>query len=314
MTTAPQPRRPLLAVFAGLLLPGLGHVYAGEPARGAIWLLSVALPVPATAWLAVHGPRTAMSIIVFLGVAVAVSCYVASIKSAYRRARSAAAPLPGPWQSGHVYVACFVLGHLLVLSPLTAFTREHLVESFKVPSASMIPAILPGERFLADKRVGHRGGPRLRRGDIAVFVYPNDRTAMYVKRVIGLPGDRIEIDGTRVKVNGTSIVGDELRTLGSPELDRQLGDHRAFRETLDGHRYVALWRADGPGASFSTVFSTVVPNGQVFVLGDNRDGSQDSRRFGTLPLADVTGVARQVWLSSSHDSGWRAKRTGKMLE
>lgn len=306
----PRPRRPLLAVFAGLLLPGLGHVYAGDPARGAGWLFSVALPVPAAAWLAVHGPRAAMAIVVLVGVTVAMACYVASIKSAYRLARSPAAPAPGPWQQARVYVATLVLGHLLVLSPLATLTREHLVETFRVPSASMMPSILPGDRFLADKRVGHLGGPRLRRGDIAVFIYPNDRTAMYVKRVIGLPGDRIEIVGTQVKVNGTSIVGDEVRSLGSPELDRQLGDHRAFRETLDGHSYVALWREGGTRAALDTV----VPNGHVFVLGDNRDSSQDSRRFGTLPLTDIAGVARQVWLSSSRDSGWRAKRTGKVVD
>ena len=158
----------------------------------------------------------------------------------------------------------------------------------------MIPALLPGDRFFADKRVGHRGGPRLRRGDIAVFVYPNDRTSLYVKRVVGLPGDRVEIDGRQVKVNGTSIVGAELHALGSPELDRQLTDHRAFRETLDGRSYVALWRQ-----GVAEPLATVVPNGQVFVLGDNRDESRDSRRFGTLPLVDVTGVATQVWAIES---------------
>ncbi len=306
---ARQPRRPLLALFAGLLLPGLGHVYAGDPARGTGWLLSVALPVPAAAWLALHGPRALMSLLMLAGVTTAFACYVASIKSAYRLTRLPSTSPPGPWNRAHVYLACFVLGHLLVLSPLAGLTRDHLVETFKVPSASMIPALLPGDRFFADKRVGHRGGPRLRRGDIAVFVYPNDRTSLYVKRVVGLPGDRVEIDGRQVKVNGTSIVGAELHALGSPELDRQLTDHRAFRETLDGRSYVALWRQ-----GVAEPLATVVPNGQVFVLGDNRDESRDSRRFGTLPLVDVTGVATQVWLSESGESGWRVRRTGKIVE
>ena len=77
---ARQPRRPLLALFAGLLLPGLGHVYAGDPARGTGWLLSVALPVPAAAWLALHGPRALMSLLMLAGVTTAFACYVASIE------------------------------------------------------------------------------------------------------------------------------------------------------------------------------------------------------------------------------------------
>jgi len=307
--TASGLRRPLLATFAGLLLPGLGHVYCGDPARGASWLLSVALVVPVSAWLALHGPAALLSAIVVLGGAVALALYVASVKSCYRLARSADAVSSGAWNRGHVYFACFALGHLLVLGPLTTFTKDRLVETFKVPSASMVPTILPGDRFFADKRVGHRGGPPVHRGDIAVFVYPNDRTMMYVKRIVGLPGDRIEIDGMRVLVNGQTIVGDEVHDLGSAELNRQLADHRAFRETVDGKSYVVLWRKDGA----HDALTTIVPSGQVFVLGDNRDSSRDSRYFGTLPLADVSGVARQVGFSADASSGLRLRRTGKVI-
>ena len=307
--TTSKTRRPLLAIFAGLLLPGLGHVYCGQPARGASWLVSVALVMPVSAWLALRGPAALLSFIVVLGGAIALALYVASVKSAYRLARSAEAGAPGPWNSGHVYFACFALGHLLVLSPLTAFTKDHLIETFKVPSASMVPAVLPGDRFFADKRVGHRGGPPVCRGDIAVFIYPNDRTTMYVKRIVGLAGDRIQIDGMQVRVNGETIVGDEIHDLGSAELNRQLTDHRAFRETVDGKSYVVLWRKGGT----HDALTTIVPNGQVFVLGDNRDSSRDSRQFGTLPLADVSGVARQIWFSADKDSGLRFRRTGKVI-
>lgn len=312
-TATPKPRRPLLAVFAGLLLPGLGHVYGGQPARGASWLVSVALVMPLGAWLALHGPVMLLSSIVVLGGCVAITLYVASVVSAYRLARSAASAFSDTWNRGHVYFACFLLGHLLVLDPLATFTKEHLIETFKVPSASMIPAILPGDRFFADKRVGQRGGQAVHRGDIAVFVYPNDRTTMYVKRIIGLPGDRVEIDGMQVKVNGKRIDHEEVTDLGSPELSRQLVDHRAFRETADGKTYVVLWRKNDARDGAHEAVTSIVPNGHVFVLGDNRDSSRDSRQFGTLPLADVSCVARQIWFSASAESGLRIGRTGKTI-
>ena len=306
---AAKPRRPLVALFAGLLLPGLGHVYNGEPAQGAALLVSVAMLLPSAAWLALHVPRPLLSLVVVIGVMASLSIYVYSVVAAYRTAaRLREGFSPGPWHRGYVYFVLFVFGHMGVLSPLAGYAKGHLLETFKVPSASMLPTILPGDRFFADKRVGHPGGVKIRRGAIAVFVYPNDRTTMYVKRIIGLPGDRIEIDGTSVKVNGVEIRHEEVHDLGDSQ--RLLADHLAFRESGDGGGYTVLWRKDGKREQLAAV----VPNGHVFVLGDNRDAAQDSRTFGTLPIADVTAVARQVWLSMSAEDGVRWRRIGTLLD
>ncbi|HEX7507964.1 MAG TPA: signal peptidase I [Polyangia bacterium] len=312
-TTVPtaQPRRPLVALFAGLLLPGLGQVYNGEPARGAALLFSVAMLLPSAAWLALHGPRSLLSFVIVLGVVASLAIYVYSIKAAYRTAaRLRDGFVPGPWNRGTVYFVLFVFGHLFVLSPLASYAKGHLIESFKVPSASMLPTIMPGDRFFADKRVGHPGGVKLRRGAIAVFLYPNDRTTLFVKRIVGLPGDRVDIDGVVVKVNGVDIRHEELHDLGDPTLNRLLDDHQAFRELAEQGSYTVLWRKDGKREQLSTV----VPNGQVFVLGDNRDSSHDSRHFGVLPLADVSAVARQVWFSADSPGGIRLRRTGRLLD
>jgi signal peptidase I len=197
---------------------------------------------------------------------------------------------------------------MLVLGPMAGYAKDHLLETFKVPSASMLPTIIPGDRFFADKRVGHPGGVKVRRGAIAVFVYPNDRTTMYVKRIIGLPGDRIEIDGTSVKVNGVEIRHEDVHDLGDSQ--HMLEDHLAFRESGESGSYIVLWHKDGKREQLSTM----VPNGHVFVLGDNRDASQDSRTFGVLPIADVTALARQVWFSVSAENGLRLRRTGTLLD
>jgi signal peptidase I len=309
--TATKTRRPLVALFAGLVLPGLGQVYNGEPARGGALLFSVAMLLPGAAWLALHVPRPLLSLVIVAGVVASLSLYVYAVKDAYRTAaRLGAGFSPGPWNRGYVYFVLLVFGHLFVLGPLANHAKGHLVETFKVPSASMQPTIMPGDRFFADKRVGRRSGMRLRRGAIAVFVYPNDRTTMYVKRIIGLPGDRVDVDGTSVKVNGVEIRQEEIHDFGDPRLNRLLDDHQAFRESGEQGSYQVLWRKDGKREHHSTV----VPNGQVFVLGDNRDAAQDSRSFGTLPLADVTAVARQVWFSADAHDGVRLRRVGKLLD
>lgn len=306
-----QARRPLLALFAGLLLPGLGQIYCGEVARGVVFLLSLGLILPAAAWLGLHAPPAMLALVILVGVLLALTIYVASLVAAVRSARRLGAGfVPSAWNRGSVYLALLGLGHLLVLGPLSGYARDHLVETFKVPSSSMAPAIAPGDRIFCDKRVGHPGGRKIERGDIAVFIQPNDRTTLYIKRIIGLPGDKIEIADRHIKVNGIALGQAPVQHLGHPSLDRLLDEHMAMREAIDGKRYVVLWNktfAHEP-------LSLVVPNGQVFVLGDNRSSSRDSRHFGTLPLSDVVAVALQVWFSSSIESGVRWWRTGKVLD
>ena len=142
-----------------------------------------------------------------------------------------------------------------------------------------------------------------------MFVYPNDRTTIYVKRVIGLPGDEVEIDGTDLRINGKSIRGEEVKALGNPELDRMLSDHVAYKEHGEKGDYVVLWKRDRPPNSQRIT----VPNGSVLVLGDNRDESVDSRSFGPVSLTDLIGRPRQVWFSRG-TGGLRLGRFGLRLD
>jgi signal peptidase I len=304
-------RSPVLALAAGLVVPGLGHVYAGPFVRGLGFLLAIAVLPPLTCRLALAGTGCILSLTVCAGVLAGVGLYAWSVADAWKCARRASEDdPPRPWQRPLVYAVSAVVAYLFVLAPLTSHARENLLETFKAPTASMLPAIFPGDRFLADKRVNRPGGIPLARGDVALFIYPDNRTNMFVKRIVGLPGDAIEIDGNRVRVNGRDLQGAEVHDLGDAIRNRLLGDHLAFKESGDRGAYTVLWRKDAP----TVRQSLVVPSGQVFVLGDNRGSSLDSRRFGTVPMVDVKAVAKQVMVSFGGGEGMRWARLGKTIE
>ncbi|MFL5304296.1 MAG: signal peptidase I [Polyangia bacterium] len=312
--------KPLLALAGSLAMPGLGQLYLGDPVRGALFLVGAAFAVPCAARLGLAAPPRLLCVVTLLGVAAAVGIYVWSAVDACRRAPRVGVVAPSLRRPG-VYFLYATIAYALVLAPSTAYVRDNLLETFVVPSGSMTPTIVPGDRLLADKRVGRRGGVKLWRGAIAVFIYPNDRTSVFIKRVIGLPGDRIDIDGRRLRVNGKDVAsdagdGENTTTTFPPGL-------RLATERGDRGDYQVLWpveegaQGEHPGGEHSTgpaaPSSFVVPEGQVFVLGDNRAAAVDSRRFGTVPLTDIQAVARQVWFSSHRGAGVRWARIGTVL-
>jgi signal peptidase I len=137
---------------------------------------------------------------------------------------------------------------IAALSSLAACSPRPVV----VEGAAMLPAFHNGDRVLMDKKIG-----RLERGDVVMFLYPKDRTKSYLKRVVGLPGETVEIKDGRVYVDG--------RILEEPYVDER---YNQAKSTFPPQR---------------------VPESQYFVLGDNRDNSSDSRYWGTLDEKLITG-------------------------
>jgi signal peptidase I len=282
------------ALLFSLIMPGLGQVYNGEVSKGISLFLIFAFSIPAFSWLALNGPNFSLWILVLLGVLFALGVYVLSCTDAFKRAKVIGESYQlGPYNKSYVYLSMLFFGYFFVLSQLVTYTKTNLVELYHVPSTSMSPGLEKGDYFFVDKDVNSPGCKRkIKRGDIATFVYPNDRTTIYVKRIIGLPGDKIEMSGNDVKVNGQSI------TEGSPSSAQA---HLVVKEKAEsGETYDVYWKPGSQG----TQLSLIVPDGQVFVLGDNRDEAYDSRKFGTLPLTDINGVAKQIWFSLA-DAGLR---------
>jgi signal peptidase I len=189
--------------------------------------------------------------------------------------------------------------------------KAAIAEPFYVPSGSMEPTLLIGDELLATKYPygysaaslpafvvlpdsGRVFGALPKRGDVVVFRWPGDRSQVWVKRVIGLPGDRISLEGGVVSINGAAV---KIEADGSGQAENEDGSQttaRRFIETLPGGRQHVIFKLSSRDP-LDNVPETVIPEGHVFVMGDNRDNSADSRvplaagGVGMLPVANLIG-------------------------
>jgi signal peptidase I len=195
--------------------------------------------------------------------------------------------------------------------------RSFLFEPFRIPSGSMIPTLEIGDLILVNKfdygirlpvinrKVIEVGSPQ--RGDVMVFRFPLQPQQDYIKRVIGLPGDRIEYADKRLTINGTAV---PLQPLPRYADESTLQSYAQFSEQL-GAKWHRVIVADGAGFLMRALQHThpeacqygansvvcTVPSGHYFVMGDNRDNSEDSRFWGFVPDENIVGRAFLVWLT-----------------
>ncbi|CAA6824607.1 MAG: Signal peptidase I (EC [uncultured Thiotrichaceae bacterium] len=293
-----HPRKPLFAALMSALLPGFGQLYNGEINK-AIWVyVSFAiLAIPMGIVIALYLPSSLMMFALVMALVAVLGVWLFGIVDAWRGAAKQSEYHLKSWQSSGMYVLVLVLFGFLALPLLTNYVRFHQVESFRIPSGSMSPTIVRGDFLFADKRYSCAGCKQaVQRGDIVVFANPNNRTLYYIKRVIALPEDHVQIRGNEIFVNGQSLLTESDQS--QLVITESLGDKR--------------WKVQWDASKASQGLEMVVPAGEVFVLGDNRSASNDSRTFGTVPLQDLVGKARQVWLSLAED-GVRWGRLGKVL-
>jgi len=199
---------------------------------------------------------------------------------------------------------------ILIALALALFIRTFIVQAFKIPSGSMIPTLNVGDHILVNKfsyglnifRESYFGlnfppkdiniisYRKPQRGDIVVFKFPEDESRDFIKRVIGVEGDRVEIKDKIVYINGKSLNKEPYTIYRDPDIKPKDVSQRDNFDPID------------------------VPVGHIFVMGDNRDGSHDSRFWGFVNIRKVKGNALIIYWSWDGDDHWvRWRRIGKLI-
>lgn len=181
--------------------------------------------------------------------------------------------------------------------------RSFIAEPFRIPSASMMPTLLIGDFILVNKytygirlpvinkKIVALGEPE--RGDIVVFRFPKEPSVDYIKRVIGLPGDKVTYHDKKLYINDLPVDQISMGSyLGRGQGEEMTGSEQLL-EDLGDVEHSILVRRESP--SFDGAY--IVPKDNYFVMGDNRDNSNDSRFWGTVPEENLVGKAFLIWMN-----------------
>jgi signal peptidase I len=198
--------------------------------------------------------------------------------------------------------------------------RSFVIEPFRIPSGSMLPTLEVGDFILVNK---YSYGLRLpvgnlkfvsidepERGDVAVFRYPEDPTLDYIKRVVGVPGDKIVYHNKQLRINGEPVTLEYAETYVKADAQGGMGAITVFNEDLPGQTHQILINQ----LRGTRDMEITVPDGHYFVMGDNRDDSRDSRVWGLLPEENLVGRAFFIWMHFDFNGGgFDFSRIGKAI-
>jgi len=193
------------------------------------------------------------------------------------------------------------LQSLLYILIVAMFIFTFIVEPSRIPSASMEPTLLVGDSLLVDKQAFSAPGilnplphTAIARGDIIVFHFPVDTNRRLIKRVVALPGDRIRLHANRLYIN--NVLADDPYAVYQPAMpDRFRDDFPSLERTnpsINAHWWIQMRRLLAANGG-----QLVVPPGHYFVLGDNRNDSEDSRYWGFVPQANIVGRPLLIYFS-----------------
>ena len=283
-----KPRKPWLAGILSFFQIGLGHIYTGYARRGIVlFFLGQALLFLVFVPLIYNRP-TAASLLAGLlsGFALLVYCVCDAVKRSRRHKFGYKLKRYNRW---YVYLGCWVLASFVIQPVFNGAIKRFIVQAYKIPAGSLKPTLLVGDHILARKLLAvKREG--INRGDIIIFQYPADPAKLFTKRVVAMGGETIEIADKVVLVDGVAL--EEPYTVCT--------DPRILPEDM------------APRDNFGPV---TVPRDAFFVMGDNRDQSNDSRYWGFVDKSAVKGKACAIYWSWDKETfRVRWNRIGKRIE
>jgi signal peptidase I len=293
-----------LSVALSLFAPGLGQIYCGEIVLGLVLFLASLTFIPFVVLAALLPPTTPVLVTLLLAALIVLGAYFYAVLAAYRSARKLREHYElREFNRPLVYFLFLLVGVLYSVGG--AWFLPHVFEAFYLPTQSMAPTFLEGDHVLADKLAYRKGLPK--RGDVVIFRVPRKPGTTWIKRVIGLPGDTVEVKDGEVFVNGKRLDRDRV-PVSSFNGVAGIPEGQVFVETNAGSSYLILI-----GKEKNPVYpKTMVPEGGFFVLGDHRDRSLDSRdpELGFIPLGNILGSVPYIYYPAGSWDRFGVVRSG----
>jgi signal peptidase I len=254
-------RKPILAFLLSLVTPGLGQIYNGQFKKGVSFLAGFLLVYIVFSFLLFRFYGMILYLIIMIGL------FLFILQDALLAAKKLKTITLKPYNKWTIYLILFLLSSV-VIRPLLGWTiRNHIVRAYKIPSSGMKPTVLVGDHLIADMRIYKSEKPK--RGDIIIFEFPRDPSKDFIKRVIGMEDEKVEVINHKIYIN-----------------EKLLDDLWGYFEDGGSVKGFPVLEKFGP---------ILVPKDSLFVLGDNRNNSQDSRFLGFVNIEKVKGKALYLY-------------------
>lgn len=279
-------RKPWIAGLLTLFTIGLGHLYSGKAKKGIVlYFLGQGTILAIFLFLIWLSPNILVFLLAVLcGLGFLIFCILDAIRVSRRNKLTYELKKYNRW---YVYVLVLAVNSFLIQPAVESTIKSDIVQAYRIPSGAMKPTLQIGDHILADKYIYKKTEPK--RGDIVIFPFPEDPSKDFIKRVVAVSGETIEIIDKQISINGEII--EETFVIHT--------DSNIFRDKKR------------PRDNFGPV---KVPDDSLFVMGDNRDHSYDSRFWGFVKKASVKGkVASIYWSWDKESSSVRWNRIGSKV-
>lgn len=264
---SPRRRKPVVALLLSFVTPGLGQMYNGQLKRGIILYLGGLLLV--TVFFSTGLFFKFYTMVLCLAISLAfllfvwLDAFIGAVKSKEITLE--------PYNKWYLYLIVFLISSFVIQPFVSSSIKNKIAKAYKIPSSGMEPALLVGDYLIANMKIYKKEKPK--RGDIIIFEFPKDPSKDFIKRIIATEGERVEIVQNKIFING-----------------KQIDDPWGHFEKNDWSKYLQTMGKFGP---------VVVPKDCLFVLGDNRDNSQDSRFWGFVNRKKIRGKALYIYWSKT---------------